>query len=137
MPFVQLKIVREQVSPGQKRKLVDGLMDIITGIMQRERDLTVITVDELDASNWIIGGKPLAVNPEQHGGAASVQIKISKGTSNPEEMAKVMQAGKSLIAQVLGQNEMTNYFIIEELNPDGWGFDGMTMTEINQKEKQD
>jgi len=30
---------------------------------------------------------------------------------------------------------MTNYFIITELNPDSWGFDGIPMTIRNAMEK--
>ena len=28
-----------------------------------------------------------------------------------------------------------NYFIMGELNPDGWGFDGISMTERNKMEQ--
>jgi 4-oxalocrotonate tautomerase len=110
-------------------------MDIIVNLMHRNRELTVVTVDELDGKNWIIGGKSLDQTGDRHGKVAYVNIKISKGTSNPEEMASVIRAGKELIAKVLGNNEKTNYFIIEELNPDGWGFDGISMTIRNQLEK--
>ena len=34
-------------------------MDIIVKIMDRNPDLTVITIDEIDQSNWIIAGKPV------------------------------------------------------------------------------
>jgi 4-oxalocrotonate tautomerase len=30
---------------------------------------------------------------------------------------------------------MTNYFIINELNPDSWGFDGISMTIRNRMEQ--
>jgi 4-oxalocrotonate tautomerase len=134
MPYVNLKIVKEQVSQKQKKQLVDGLMDIIVNIMHRNRDLTVITVDELDCTNWIIGGNSLDQTYNKHGKVACVTIYISKGTSNQEEMAKVIQSGKELIGKVLGSNDLTNYFIIHELNPDSWGFDGISMTIRNKQE---
>ncbi|MFC1568927.1 4-oxalocrotonate tautomerase family protein [bacterium] len=134
MPLINLKIVKEQVNPDQKKKLINGLMDIVVNIMHRDKNFTVIIVDEIDASNWFIGGRPLNGNDTKHGKVASINIKISKGTSYPDEMEKVIVAGKMLVSEVLGQNEVTNYFVIEELNPDGWGFDGSTMTMKNQKE---
>jgi 4-oxalocrotonate tautomerase len=50
-------------------------------------------------------------------------------------MSKVIKAGKELIAQVLGSCDLTNYVVINELNPDSWGFDGISMTIRNQMEK--
>ena len=108
MPYVHLKFVRDQVSPENKEMLVQGLMDIIVNIMHRNRDLTVITIDELDSGNWIIGGKPLKSAIENHGKVFYVNIKISKGTSNPEEMALVIKTGKELVERVLGSNDLTN-----------------------------
>lgn len=135
MPYVNLKIVKQQVSKQEKELLIQGLMDIIVKKMNRNSDLTVITVDELDATNWIIGGKTLESTFDKHGKVAYVNIKISKGTSTPEEMALVINAGKELFTKVLGKSDITNYFIIEELNPDAWGFDGISMTIRNKMEK--
>ncbi|EHJ00110.1 4-oxalocrotonate tautomerase [Clostridium sp. DL-VIII] len=64
-----------------------------------------------------------------------VNIKVSKGTTNPDEMDRMMKATKELIIKVLGSSAVTNYFIIDELNPDGWGFDGISMTERNKMEQ--
>jgi 4-oxalocrotonate tautomerase len=135
MPYINLKILKEQVSEEIKQQLVDGLIEIVTVIMHRNKDLTVITVDEMEAKNWFIGNEPMTRNKGNHGNVCFVSIKISKGTSNPKEMSDVITSGKSLINKVLGNNELTNYFIIEELNPDGWGFDGISMTVRNQMEK--
>ncbi|MDI6049869.1 tautomerase family protein [Flavobacterium sp. XS2P24] len=136
MPYVNLKFVKEQVNKEQKKLLVDGVMDIIADLMGRNRDLTVITIDELDPENWIVGGKSLEETQNNHGKVSYVNIKISKGTSNPVEMTSVIEAGKKLVQNVLGSNDLTNFFIIEELNPDGWGFDGISMTVRNELEKQ-
>ena len=70
-----------------------------------------------------------------HDKVAYIEIKISKGTSTPEQMPKVIKAGKELITHVLGSCDLTNYVVINELNPDSWGFDGISMTIRNQMEK--
>jgi 4-oxalocrotonate tautomerase len=44
-------------------------------------------------------------------------------------MADMIRATKELMIHILGNSEETNYVIIDELNPSGWGFDGLSMTE--------
>jgi 4-oxalocrotonate tautomerase len=133
MPFVSVKYVKQQVNQVQKDSLITGLMDIIVKIMGRDPDLTVITIDEIDQSNWIIGGKPIDISRNDK--VCCIEIRISKGTSPAEQMADVISAGKELVNRVLGSNNLTNYFIINELNPDGWGFDGISMTIRNKMEQ--
>ena len=130
MPYVNLKFVKQQVNQQQKEQLINGLMDIIVNIMGRNPDLTVITVDEIDQSNWYIGRKP--INITEQAKVAYIEIKISKGTSSPEQMAEVIEAGKKMVKHVLGSNNLTNYFVINELNPESWGFDGISMSVRNK-----
>ena len=106
-------------------------MDIIANVMGRNRDLTVITLDEIDSSNWFISGQPISKTGAKHGNLIYVEIKISKGTSNPDQMLQVINAGRALVNKILGTSDITNYFVINELNPDSWGFDGISMTERN------
>ncbi len=133
MPYVNVKFVKQQVNQEQKDSLITGLMDIIVKIMGRNPDLTVITIDEIDQSNWIIGGKP--IDKSKHDKVCCIEIRISKGTSSAEQMSEVIRAGKELVKHTLGSNDITNYFIINELNPDSWGFDGISMTIRNKKEQ--
>lgn len=133
MPFVNLKLVKGQTTPEQRQHIMKGLTELIGNIMGRKRDFTVITVDELEKNQWAIGGKTLEELNDDNRKVSFVNIKISKGTSNPEEMAKMMQETKKLMIDVLGNSEETNYFIMDELNPDAWGLDGIPMTVRNKK----
>jgi 4-oxalocrotonate tautomerase len=136
MPFVNVKLVNQQINSETKQLLIDGIMDIIVKIMGRNKDLTVITLDETDCSNWYIGGLPISNTHKTHGNLIYVEIKISKGTSNPDQMLEVIKAGKDLVNRILGSSDLTNYFVINELNPDSWGFDGISMTERNIQEQK-
>jgi 4-oxalocrotonate tautomerase len=129
MPFVNLKLVRGQLSLEQKTKIIEGITDLIVNIMGRERSLTVVTIDELDKDNWAIGGKSLNDPTCENRIVSFVNIKVSKGTTNPDEISKMMKATKDLMINVMGNSDETNYFVMDELNPDGWGFDGLSMTE--------
>jgi len=95
--------------------------------MGRDRNLTVITVDELGRENWAIGGKTLEHTSLENRIVSFVNIKVSKGTTNSDEMARMMKSTKDIMVDVLGNSDETNYFIIDELNSDGWGFDGLSM----------
>lgn len=136
MPYVNIKLIKSQVSDNQKELLITGIMDIIVNIMRRNPNTTVITLDELESSNWFIAGQPLSKANKTHGKVIFVEIKISKGTSYPEQMLEVIKAGKDLVEKVLGSSDMTNYFVINELNPDSWGFDGISMTSRNIMEQK-
>ena len=109
-------------------------MDLIVNRMGRDPELTVLTIDEIDQSNWIIGSKPIDIHQREK--VCAIEIKISKGTSSAEQMAEVIKAGKEMVKRTLGSNDLTNYFVINELNPDSWGFDGISMTLRNQMEKE-
>ncbi|MDI9312315.1 MAG: tautomerase family protein [Limnohabitans sp.] len=135
MPLVEIRYVKEQVNELKKAELVNGIMDIIVNIMHRNPDLTVLIVDEVESKNWLIGGKPLIFADKDTKTVVAVNIKISKGTSNPEEMLSVIKAGKDLINKIFGNGDLTNYFVIQELNSDSWGFDGISMTERNRLER--
>lgn len=132
MPFINVKLVKGQATAEQKQQVIAGVTDLVVKVMGRDRDLTVVVLDELEASQWAIGGRTLAQLPEKPV-VSFVNIKISKGTSNPAEMAAVLRAGKERMSEIFGNSAATNYFIIDELNPDAWGLDGITMTERNRQ----
>lgn len=128
MPYVNVKIVKEQIVPEQKIRVVEGLTDLIERIMKRERRLTVITIDEVCEDQWAIGGKLInQTHPKEV--IIFVSIKVSKGTTNPDEVREMMAATKDLMIEIFGNSHECNYFIIDELNPDCWGFDGVSMSD--------
>jgi 4-oxalocrotonate tautomerase len=99
-------------------------MDLIVTEMNRERELTTIVIDEIKPSSWAIGGK--VISPEDS--VSSVNIKVSKGTTNSEEIAKMHKLVKNLLSETMENHLEANYFIIDELNPEGWGFGDITMS---------
>lgn len=133
MPFINVKVIENQITLEKKKELVAELTDLIVNVMGREREYTVITIDELKEYQWAIGGVTLDESSNKEI-AVFVNIKVSKGTTNPDEMNTMIKAIKELIVRILGNSAITNYVVIDELNPDGWGFDGISMTERNKME---
>ncbi len=131
MPFVNVKLVRGQVNAESKKKILSELTDLIVRVMDRERALTNIVIDEIDDTSWAIGGK--AIDPKKDF-VSFINIKVSKGTTNSDEMGMMLKESKNLMSTILGNHIAENYFIIDELNPSAWGFNGISMTERSRLE---
>lgn len=131
MPFINVKIVKQQVSPKQKQDLIEGLTALVVNEMNRSRELTNIVIDEIDASSWAIGGKTIDPAGKK---VAFVNIKVSRGTTNDQEMNRVIEKTRVLLSALQGEQAGENYVIVDELNPGGWGFDGISMIERAKKE---
>lgn len=84
-------------------------------------------IDEISGTSWAIGGK--AINSDTS--VSFLNIKVSKGTTDSEEMAIMQKKTKELMSRLLNNHVDENYFNIDELNPAGWGFGDMTMAERN------
>ena len=58
MPFVNIKITREAqaVTPEQKAQVIEGVTDVITKVLNRNRATTVVIIEEVDRDNYGIGG---------------------------------------------------------------------------------
>lgn len=123
MPFVNVKILENQLDESTKQTLIAELTELIVSVMNREKALTTIVIDEIKASSWAIAGK--AITPEMS--VSFVNIKVSKGTTNAEEMALMHKKTKELMSRLLSNHVEANYFIMDELNPAGWGFGDLTM----------
>jgi 4-oxalocrotonate tautomerase len=57
MPYVNIKITKEGVTADQKTQLIEGVTDLLFGILNKNPATTVVTIDEVDTDNWGIGGK--------------------------------------------------------------------------------
>lgn len=128
MPYINLKIVKDSISVEQKNLLISGLTDLVVTTMNRSRVLTVITIDEIPSENWAIGGISSKLR-KNNNFIIYTNIKVSKGTTNGDEANKMIKASKKLYTEITGSFEITNYFVIEELNSELWGFDELTMKE--------
>ena len=59
MPYVNIKLTREGVSPDQKAELIGGVTVLLARILGKNPATTVVTIDEVDTDNWGIGGLPV------------------------------------------------------------------------------
>lgn len=59
MPYINVKITREGVTPRQKRELIAGVTRLMTDILNKDPQRTHVVIDEIDTDNWGVGGEPV------------------------------------------------------------------------------
>ena len=59
MPYVNIKITREGATAEQKAQLIEGVTDLLFGILKKNPATTVVTIDEVETDNWGIGGETI------------------------------------------------------------------------------
>jgi 4-oxalocrotonate tautomerase len=61
MPYVNIKITRDGVTPAQKAQLIAGATELLVSVLGKNPATTVVVIDEVDADNWGIGGETVAL----------------------------------------------------------------------------
>jgi 4-oxalocrotonate tautomerase len=56
MPYVNIKVTREGVSPGQKALLIRGVTDLLVDVLGKDPATTFVVIDEVELEDWGIGG---------------------------------------------------------------------------------
>ena len=59
MPYVNIKITKEGVTPEQKAQLIEGVTKLLVDILGKNPQTTVVTIDEVETDNWGIGGETI------------------------------------------------------------------------------
>ena len=65
MPYVNIQITREGVTPEQKAALIQGATDLLITVLNKDPATTFVVIDEVDLDNWGVGGLPVAQYRQQ------------------------------------------------------------------------
>lgn len=57
MPYVNIKITNEDVTPEKKALLIKGATQLLVDVLGKNPNTTVVVIDEVDTDNWGIGGE--------------------------------------------------------------------------------
>lgn len=57
MPYVNIRITDEQVTPEQKARLIEGVTQLLVDVLNKNPATTFVIIDEVNTDNWGIGGK--------------------------------------------------------------------------------
>ena len=59
MPYVNIKVTEEGVTDEQKAALIEGSTQLLAQVLGKDPNTTFVVIDEIDLSNWGIGGVPV------------------------------------------------------------------------------
>lgn len=59
MPYVNIKVTREGVTPAQKALLIKGTTDLLVDVLGKSPSTTFVVIDEVEMEDWGIGGLPV------------------------------------------------------------------------------
>lgn len=61
MPFVNIRITKENGEPTteQKQELIAGVTDLLAKVLNKNKNSTVVIIDEIDTDNYGLGGKSI------------------------------------------------------------------------------
>ncbi|HFQ7235753.1 TPA: 4-oxalocrotonate tautomerase family protein [Citrobacter braakii] len=59
MPYVNIKITNEGVTDQQKKKLMEGVTQLLVDVLNKNPSTTIVVIDEVETDNWGIGGVPV------------------------------------------------------------------------------
>ena len=65
MPFVKIELTREGVTREQKQQLIKGVTDLITHVLNKDPQLTHISIQEVEPDNWGHAGEQVSVLREK------------------------------------------------------------------------
>jgi 4-oxalocrotonate tautomerase len=60
MPFVNIKITNEGVTPEKKARLIAGATRLLQEVLGKNPQTTVVVIEEVDTDSWGIGGETVS-----------------------------------------------------------------------------
>lgn len=57
MPYVNIKVTQEGVTPEQKAQLIKGVTQLLVDVLNKNPETTVVVIDEVPTDNWGIAGE--------------------------------------------------------------------------------
>lgn len=61
MPYVNIKITNENVTPEKKALLIKGATQLLVDVLDKNPNTIVVVVDEVNTDNWGIAGETITV----------------------------------------------------------------------------
>jgi 4-oxalocrotonate tautomerase len=61
MPFVNIRITKDGVTPEKKAELISGVTKLLQDVLGKNPQTTMVVIDEVDTDNWGIGGESVTM----------------------------------------------------------------------------
>lgn len=126
MPYIHIKLAGASLSAPHRDGLLRRITDLMGEVMRKNREVTVVSVEETPPSYWSIAGRTLTAADLP---AAYVEIKVTAGTNTPEEKANMIAETKAALNAAVGAIQTATYVVIHDIAADSWGYDGITQAD--------
>ncbi len=57
MPYINIRITKENVTTQQKAQLIEGVTEVLQKVLNKNRATTFVIIDEIETDNWGIYGE--------------------------------------------------------------------------------
>jgi len=61
MPYINIKITDEQVTPEQKQALIAGATQLLQSVLNKNPATTFVIIDEVNTDNWGVAGEQVTL----------------------------------------------------------------------------
>lgn len=68
MPFVNIRITKEGVTPEQKLALIEGATDLLSQVLNKNPATTFVIIDEVDTDNWGLNRENITTRRQREAG---------------------------------------------------------------------
>lgn len=117
MPYINVKLNAKE-SDELRKRVVDIVMNNTTNILNKKADVTSVLVEFVLQNSWSVGGKDCVT--------FYLDIKITKGTNTKEQKSNYIKKCYKDFQELLGEIAPASYIVINEIDGDSWGFEGLT-----------
>ena len=61
MPYVNIKITKEGATSEQKAQLIKEVTQLLSKVLGKNPQTTIVVIDEVETDNWGIGGESVTI----------------------------------------------------------------------------
>ena len=65
MPYIKIEVTREGVTRQQKQRLIAGVTQLITDVLNKDPKLTHVVIQEIELDDWGYAGEQVSALREQ------------------------------------------------------------------------
>lgn len=117
MPFINVK-----VNVPKSDELVESITKIVldktSNILNKKFEVTSVLVEFVSPGSWTVGEKTCST--------FYFDIKITKGTNTKDQKKEYIKEVYKSFKDLLGNISNASYIVIDEIDADSWGFEGLT-----------
>jgi 4-oxalocrotonate tautomerase len=65
MPYVNIRVIEENLTPAVKRRMIEGVTELLHEILAKDPERIYVIIDEVPLDNWGAGGVNVTTRREQ------------------------------------------------------------------------